>query len=226
MSVLTRTEVCFSKKQSESFLLELSITLKNLPLSDEFEHLKFLKDRYDEIESASSVSKIFNLLRPYWIYTDFALLHHLIKEFGDDVTKMMMETYISSLETFEKRTKVQDYEDATGERREVPRHFTKVQLEVEVGKDPSEYTLYEVRQIVKSLAQRSSLEPYVLMIEKAGIGSLVITIALPPPALELLQQVLYKEFLDTLNIVSVRIQHRTQMKIFYQNRLKVTTFEV
>ena len=81
-----------------------------------------------------------------------------------------------------------------------------------------------MRQIVESLAQRSTLEPYVPMIKKARIGSLVITIALPPPALELLQQALYKEFLDTLNIVSVRI-HRwyktTQVKIFCHKCLKV-----
>ena len=226
VSVLTHSEVCFSENESESFLRKLKITLKNLPLSDEFEHLKFLEDKFDAIECAISVSDIFNLLRPYWNYTDFALLHHLIKEFGDDNTKVMMATYISSLEIFEKRTTIQDYEDATGERKEVPQHFIETAFEVQGFKDPSEYTLYEVRQIVESLAQQSSLEPYVTMIKKARIGSLVITIALPPPALELLQQALYKEFLHTLNIVSVKIQHRTQMKIFCRECLKVTTFEV
>ena len=205
VSVLTHTEICFSKMESEPFLLELRITLKNLPLSNEFKHLKYLKDKYDEIESASSVSEIFKLLRQYWNYTDFALLHHLINEFGDGRTKVMMETYIARLETFEKQTTIQDYENATGEKKEVPRGFVEAAFEVQGTKDPSEYTLYEVRQIVQSLAQQSSLEPYVPMIKKARIGSLVITIALPPPVLELLQQALYKEFLDTLNIVSVTI---------------------
>ena len=224
VSVLTHTEICFSKKESEPFLLELRITLKNLPLSDEFEHLKYLEDKYNEIESASSVSEIFKLLRRYWNYTDFALLHHLINEFGDDSTKQMMERYISSLETFEKQTTIKDYEDATGEKKEVPRGFVEAAFEVQGTKDPSEYTLYEVRQIVQSIAQQSSLEPYVPMLKKARIGSLVITIALPPPALELLQQALYKEFLDTLNIVSVTIHDRyktTQVKMFCHKCLKV-----
>ena len=205
VSVLTHTEVCFSEKESELFLRKLRITLKNLPLSNEFEHLKFLEDESEALKSASSVSDIFELLRQYWNYTDFALLDHLINEFGDGRTKVMMETYISRLETFEKQTTLQDYEDATGERKEVPWGFIEAAFEVQVCKDPSEYTLYEVRQIVKSLAQQSTLEPYVPMIKKARIGSLVITIALPRPALELLQQALYKEFLDTLNIVSVTI---------------------
>ena len=117
----------------------------------------------------------------------------------------MMERCISSLETFEKQTTIKDYEDTTGERKQVPWSYSEAAFEVEVCEDAANYTLYEVRQIVGSVAQQSSLEPYVPMIKKARIGSLVITIDLPPPALELLQQVLYKEFLDTLNIVSVTI---------------------
>ena len=224
VSVLTHTEICFSEKESEPFLRKLRITLKNLPLSDEFKHLKYLKDKYDEIESASSVSEIFKLLRHYWNYTDFALLHHLINGFSDDSTKEMMERYISNLEMFEKQTTIKDYEDATGVRKEVPQGFVEAAFEVQGTKHPSEYTLYEVRQIVQSLAQQSSLEPYVSMIKKARIGSLVITIALPRPALELLQQALYKEFLDTLNIVSVTIHDwfkMTQVKIFCHKCLKV-----
>ena len=224
VSVLTHTEICFSEKESEPFLRKLRITLKNLPLSNEFEHLKFLKDESEALKSASSVSDIFELLRQYWNYTDFALLHHLINEFGDDSTNKMMERYISNLEMFEKRTMIKDYEDATGVRKKVPQGFVEAAFEVQGTKDPSEYTLYEVRQIVESLAQQSSLEPYVPMLKKARIGSLVITIALPRPALELLQQALYKEFLDTLNIVSVTI-HRsykmTQVNVFCHKCLKV-----
>ena len=133
----------------------------------------------------------------------------------------MMETYISSLETFEKRTTIQDYEDATGEKIKVPQHFIEATFEVQGYKDPAEYTLYEVRQIAESIAQQSSLEPYVPMIKKARRGSLVITIALPRPALDLLQQVLYKEFLATLNIVSVRIR-TNEMRILCKECLKVT----
>ena len=183
--------------------------------------MKFLEDKREAIQKASSVSEIFELLRKYWNYTDFALLRHLINEFGDNNTKEMMERYISSLETL---TTIKDYEDATGERKEVPQGFVEAALEVQVTKHPSEYTLYEVRQIVQSLAQQSSLEQYVPMIKKARIRSLVITIALPPPALEQLQQALYKEFLDTLNIVSVRIHDwykTTQVKIFCHKCLKV-----
>ena len=227
VAVLDQAEFCFSVKESESktFLTMFRITLKNLPVSKKFEHMTFLKGISSAIQSASNVSEIFNLLRDHWNYTDFALLHHIINKFGDDSTKGMMERYISSLEMFEKQTTIKNYEDATGVRKEVPQGFVEAAFEVQGTKDPSEYTLYEVRQIVESLAQQSSLEPYVPMLKKARIGSLVITIALPPPALELLQQALYKEFLDTLNIVSVTIHHdwykTTQLKIFCHKCLKV-----
>ena len=221
VSVVAQAEFCFSVRESEC-LTKLRITLKNLPISQKFKHMKFLKDKYDDIQCATSVSMIFKLLRDHWNYTDFALLHHIIKEFGDNGTKVMMETYISSLELFEKQTTIQDYEDATGERKKVPQHFIEAAFEVIGYKDPSEYTLYEVRLIVESLAQQSSLEPYVPMIKKARIGSLVITIALPPPALELLQHTLYKDFLATVNIVSVRIENMPFCTIFCKECLKVT----
>ena len=226
VSVVGQAEFCFSVRESEckTFLPKFRITLKKLPISKKFEHMKFLEDKREAIQKASSVSDIFELLRQYWNYTDFALLRRLINEFGDEDTKEMMERYISSLETFEKQTTIKDYEDATGERKEVPWHFIEAAFEVQGVKNRSEYTLYEVRQIVQSLAQQSTLEPYIPMIKKARIGSLVITIALPCPALELLQQALYKEFLDTLNIVSVTI-HRwyktTQVKMFCHKCLKV-----
>ena len=226
VAVLDQAEFCCSVRESESktFLTMFLITLKNLPVSKKFEHMTFLKGISSGIQSASNVSEIFNLLRDHWNYTDFALLRHIINKFGDDSTKDMMERYISSLETFEKRTTIKDYEDATGVTKEVPRGFVEAAFEVQRTKDPSEYTLYEVRQIVQSLAQQSSLEPYVPMMKKARIGSLVITIALPRPALVLLQQALYKEFLDTLNIVSVTIcdWYKTmQVKIFCHKCLKV-----
>ena len=225
VSVVGQAEFCFSIRESkcETFRLEFRTTLVNLPISKRFENLKFLEDKCEEIESASSVSKIFRLLQPYWNYTDYALLHHLINIFGDEDRKKMMKRYISSLETYEKRTTIQDYEDAMGKRKEVPQGFFEAVFTSQEIKDPSEYTLYDVRQFAESLAQESSLEPYVLMIKKACIGSLVITIALPPPALDLLQQALYKEFLDTLKIVSVRIQNLQFNITFCRRCLKVTT---
>ena len=226
VAVVGQAEFCFSVRESkcETFLPKFRITLKNLPISKKFEHMKFLEDKREAIQKASSVSEIFELLRKYWNYTDFALLRRLINEFGDNDTKEIMERYISSLETFEKQTTIKDYEDATGERKQVPCSSSEAAFEVEVCEDAANYTLYEVRQVVESVAQQSSLEPYVPMIKKARIGSLVITIALPRLALVLLQQALYKEFLDTLNIVSVTIHdwYKTTQVIFFCHKcLKV-----
>ena len=157
-----QAEFCFSVRESEckTFLPKFRITLKYLPISKRFEHMKFLEDKREAIQKASSVSEIFKLLRKYWNYTDFALLRRLINEFGDNNTKEVMERYISSLETFERRTTIKDYEDATGVRKEVPQGFFEAAFEVHGTKDPSEYTLYEVRLILESLARQSSLEPY------------------------------------------------------------------
>ena len=67
------------KHFSPSFALPLKIKKS--------EHMKFLEDKREAIQKASSVSEIFELLRKYWNYTDFALLRRLINEFGNNDTR-------------------------------------------------------------------------------------------------------------------------------------------
>ena len=76
---------------------------------------------------AKDIDEIFDILEPYWDYTDYSLLEYLIKEFGTRELQQEMERYIAQLEQFEKDLAVQGKRD--NERK--TRHYGSGDLEIE-----------------------------------------------------------------------------------------------
>ena len=116
-----------------------------------------------------------------------------------------MKIYTAELEKFEKRTTVKDFEDATGEKN-TPYDYSEVIFEVRT--DPSQCTLYQMRQIVMSLAHKSSLQCYAALVKGTRSNSVLITLAFPRDAIELLVPALDRRFLSTHNISSVTIDEK------------------
>ena len=200
--VLTHTEIAFSEKTA-GFLRRLQITLATLPLSNKFKRLCFLEAKKQEIEDAKSVSEIFKLLRRHWNYGDYALLQRLVQEFGDSALQSEMGEYVAALERFEKGTTIQDFSQAKPGDRDAPYDFSQAVLKL--NKDPSKCTLYEVRQLVESLATSACLDQYVMFLSGHSCGSVIIKLAFPPVALDLIISALNKAFRETHQIVSVTI---------------------
>ena len=207
VTVLTHTQIYLSKREAacSEFLNGLCITLINLPLSTKFKHLLFLRKKRRQIEDAQSVSKVFEILKRFWNYTDYALLQRIVEEFADDEIREEMKVYTAELEDFEKRTTVKDFEDATGEKN-TPYDYSEAIFEVST--DPSQCTLYQMRQIVMSLAHKSSLHCYAALVKGTRSNSVLITLAFPRHAIELLVPALDRDFLSTHNISSVTIDKK------------------
>jgi len=203
--VLIHTEIEFSKKPAE-FLPALRITLTTLPLSNKFKRLGFLEARKEEIESAKSVSEIFEILRRYWNYGDYALLQRLVQEFGDSALQSEMGEYVVALEQFEKGTTIQDFCRAKPGDRDAPYNFSQAVLQL--NKDPSKCTLYEIRQFVESLATSMCLDQYVMFLSGYSIGSVMIKLAFPQVVLDLIISALNKAIRETHQIVSVTIDEK------------------
>ena len=207
VTVLTHTQIYLSKREAacSDFLNGLCITLINLPLSTKFKHLLFLRTKRRQIEDAQSVSKVFEILEDLWNYTDYALLQRIVQEFADHEIREEMKVYTAELEEFEKRTTVKDFEDATGEKN-TPYDYSEAIFEVRT--DPSQCTLYQMRQIVMSLAHKSSLQCYAPLVKGTRSNSVLITLAFPRDAIELLVPALDRRFLSTHNISSVTIDEK------------------
>ena len=74
-------------EQAPHFLSKLRTCIALLPATRSPRHLRFLKERQVDIFRASSVGEIFYILSPYWNFTNYHLLEHLITSLGDDQLK-------------------------------------------------------------------------------------------------------------------------------------------
>lgn len=115
-----------------------------------------------------------------------------------------MHEYVSDLERFEKKTSIQDYIDAACSSREIPPELYTVIIEMD--RKASECTLYDIRQFKEYLANKSSLGAYTMYLKNVGTNSVVVTLAFPKVASDvIIEELLEATFLDTCNIISINI---------------------
>ena len=198
------TKIYLIKKEAESmeFLMEFQSMLEDLPLSNMHKHLHFLKEENDRINMANNVRQILIILWPYWNYRDYAFLERIIKEFGSRELKTEMKDYISELEEFEKKTSVKDYNSAAQDEIEIPAHFK--ELPITQLKDPAQYSLYDVRMLIKEIVNLSALTGYSVLVKSLSPSSVKIVLAFPPEAYEELLRVLDEKFM-TIHQLEVRL---------------------
>ena len=194
VTVVTHTTICFQEKEA-AFLGKFRITLKNLPLSNRFEHLYFLDEKKDNIKKAKDVEEILDILDPHWNYREYALLEHIIKEFGTSKLKEEMKEYILKLEKFEKNTSVKDYNSAALDEIQIPDYYE--ELEITQSKDPTQCSLYDVRQLKYEIVARSTLTGYAVFLKSIRSNSVKIILAFPPGAHTYLSEALDKQFMET-----------------------------
>ena len=211
VAVLTHTKILFTKKESRSdeFLSELRITLTTLPLSSKFQHLLFLQNKRKEIKSAKDIDEIFDVLDRHWNWSDYYLLQRLIADFGDDSLKQDMSKYLAELEHFEKATTIYLFRNAVESWKRhwnCPVLFSEAVLMLQ--KDAAECTLYDLRKLKEAIASKSSLSECALFFRDVHASAVVMEIALPKDAVELILAALDAAFLQQHQIVSVTIDKK------------------
>ena len=193
-------------KEMPSFLEVFRVTMAEAPLLEEKSHPNFFEDDYFKILDAQKVSKIFVILRPYFNYMNYGLLQFMIDEFGNSSLKEEMSSYGLELETFEMETTVDDFAAATPDLFEIPEHFRSVVIKIK--KDASKCTLYDVRKFVMSTAKKSSLSPYVLMLQRLCVNTVIVHLGVPREALVRVSMAFDSVFLELHCIISVLIDGR------------------
>ena len=197
------------ERSSSTFLEEFRVTLSDLPEREQHPseqqvgYYNRLISSFDSILDAQNVSAIFRIIRPYYDYKNYDLLEFIINKFGNIQLKERMGGYVLELETFEIKTTIKEFVAATTESTEIPFFFKSVTIEIK--KDASVCTLYDVREFTRSLAKKASLTPYALMLQHVGINTVVVQLGLPRRALVDLSLAFDEEFQETHCIVTVVI---------------------
>ena len=197
------------ERSSSTFLEKFRVTLSDLPEREQHHseqqlvyYNRLISDFYT-ILKAEDVSAIFHIIKPYYDYKNYYLLEFIINKFGNVQLKEGMGEYVLELETFEMKTTIKEFVAATTESTEIPFFFKSVTIEI--NKDASVCTLYDVRKFTRSLAKKASLTPYALMLQHVGINTVVVQLGLPQEALPDLSLAIDKGFQETHCIVTVVI---------------------
>ena len=197
-TIVTHMTISFVKKEkvSSEFFDIFAITLRNLPLSNKHKHLKFLENEKDCINMAKNIREILNILQPYWNYRDYSFLEKILKEFGTSELQKEMKEYIADIDEFEKTMSVQDCKCAVLNEKPIPDHFE--ELPLDYFKDPTQCSLYGVRQLVKEIVNQSTLAGgYSVLVKSLGCKPIKIVLAFPPEAYAELSEVLDEQFMKT-----------------------------
>ena len=192
-------------REAPSFLERFRVTMVELPQREESSHPR-LVDENISILLAESVSVIFTILKPYSNYMNYGLHQLMINKFGDSSLKGKMGGYTLELEKFEMETTVDDFAAASPDSFEIPEHFRSVVIKIK--KDASKCTLYDVRKFIISTAKKSSLSPYVLMLQKVCVNTVIVHLGVPRQALVRVSMAFDSVFLELHCIISVLIDGR------------------
>ena len=208
VSVLTATKIHFSEEEmkSKKFLNRFRITLTTLPLSAKFKRLHYLHEERKALKNAKDVDDVFEVLDRYWNWLNYGLLKKLITDFGDATLQQKMTEYLTELEMFEKSTSVLDVKSAEWYTGICPFNFCEV--EIILQRDASKVTLYDIRMLRQEIAGEALLESSALYMQDVHASSVVVILAFPSDALELLPPALSSQFLATHHITSVTLDNK------------------
>ena len=179
LEIRLRDELLMCKQISVEAVRD-SITL--LPTSIRTEHYQFIKECSDDIQKAGSIQDLFRHLNLYWTYLEYSLMDHIIKRHSKMLSKELkedMRVYMEDMETFKKRTTVEQLlQVGLGcIRKEPPPGFSR--LIMKLRREPSDYTLAELEAVRRRLGIQFSLPTFALMLESVKESSLCIKWHIP-----------------------------------------------
>ena len=203
--------------QDEHFLPRFISMLIALPISNRFRHMTFMDNETQSIKEAKSVSEILASGK-HCNLTNFGLLEHVIKVFGDNIARQKMTKYKFCLEDFEKKTTVLQFHKAImGNKREAP--VNRGVIVAKLNKAPSQCTLWEVRCFMNDLKRKASLEEYVGHVLRftAEVTSVVVTLAMPHYGVVLIKNVVGRQFWVSQNVESVTVDGKQILMVCLHN---------
>ena len=161
-NIVTSLESALSHKQERDkhFLGKFRYYILSMPVAKKKTHARFFRDSEDAILEARSAQKMVAILLRYCSYSNYEIIYHIIKRFGNEPLETRMEGFRKAHVAFEKRTSIDAYLLATSTHpdSEICAEFNK--MAVKINKPTSECTLYEVRMLKEMIVEKASLHSY------------------------------------------------------------------
>lgn len=191
----TRADLCTKEERDPSFIDKFRDRLLELPVAQKAPHAKFFLKNEDDLLQAKNMHKIFAILRRYCNYRNYEIIREVVRKFCEALLQQRMREYCESLQSFEKATTIDIYLVAIRAHSELTTEFKKMAMKL--NKPSSVCTLYEVRELQETIAERASLEMYSVYIGVVGEGSIFLTLVFHASCMGWILGVLTPEFLHS-----------------------------
>ena len=200
-SVVNSANIYLAQKtMSASERYSFKINLTKLPmLSVKCKKFYFLQKERRKIIGAKSIEEVFDILDPYWNYVDYSLLEHIVEKYCDGEIWKQMRRYKLRFRKFQKATSVKELTSVLQVARTPPKGYSTLTATLDI--DAGKCSLYQVHKVKAAIAERASLEEYVLLLLDLHASAVVVTIAFPCAVHQYMTQSLDQEFLQEVGII-------------------------
>ena len=153
--------------------------LMSLPIKYKEEHKDFFKQIENELEKESTINSIWMKLSKYWNFMNYTLLENLIRNIGDRSLKQNMKSYLSSLETFRRNTRLCDFAKHCPAVESRPSEADLKEFVLHLKLDWETCTLEQLEELKGDIIRKFLLPSFALILKKVSHGSLIVTWLLP-----------------------------------------------
>ena len=150
-----------------------------LPIKYKEEHKDFFKQIENELEKESTINSIWMKLSKYWNFMNYTLLENLIHNIGDFSLKQKMRSYLNSLETFRRNTRLCDFAKNSPAVENRPSEADLKEFVLYLKLDWETCTLEQLEELKGHIIRKFLLPSFALILKKVSHGSMIVTWLLP-----------------------------------------------
>ena len=203
-----QVEIAEKEKKNQSFLPRFRSRLLLLPVAKKDPHVKFFRESEDDIISSKNTQKIMTILCRYIDFRNCEILYYVVCKFCSAPLQENMKKYRLSLETFEKHTTVDIYISAVPDEinEEVENGFS--QMVVKMNKPSSVCTLYEVKNLSKTILTKSGLESHIEYIGGVTKNCVVVAMRFPSSVVGWILAAMTPDFMHTQHLTEITMDEK------------------
>ena len=169
----------YDKIEKDYTVNQFKARLITLPIKCKEEHEDFFQQIENELEKESTINSIWIKLSKYWNFMNYTLLENLIRNIGDRSLKQNMKSYLSSLETFRRNTRLCDFAEHCPAVESRPSEADLKEFVLHLKLDWETCTLEQLEELKGHIIRKFLLPSFALILKKVSHGSLIVTWLLP-----------------------------------------------
>ena len=169
----------YDKIEKDYTVNRFKARLMTLPIKYKEEHKEFFEQMAKELDGESTINCIWRKLSEYWNFMNYTLLENLIRNIGDHSLKQNMKSYLSSLESFRRNTRLCDFAKHCPVVESRPSEVDLKEFVLHLKLDWETCTLEQLEELKGHIIRKFLLPSFALILKKVSHGSLIVTWLLP-----------------------------------------------